>query len=294
MIYDQSPQGNHLTIAPPGGHVHQGDKPVNASRHPITLGGQPVYGAYFEGGMGYRNDNTTGVATGNEPETIYMVTSGTHYNGGCCFDYGNAETNAKDDGAGTMEAVYFGNSSTYSHGPGKGPWVMADLENGLWAGDNKTNPNNQPITTEYVTAMLKGGVNGFALKGNDATVGTLQTMYDGPRPTGGWTTPKKQGAIILGIGGDNSNKSIGTFYEGIMTQGYSTDVSTCRYTPTAVDLLCARPTLPLPPSPPLPSHTSTPYPLTAGCGRRCTSEYRGRRLRQVRHGRQPVGRSHIV
>lgn len=35
-----------------------------------------------------------------------------------------------------------------------------------------------------------------------------------------------QGAIILGIGGDNSNGAIGTFYEGVMTQGYSTDVST--------------------------------------------------------------------
>ena len=30
---------------------------------------------------------------------------------------------------------------------------------------------------------------------------------------------KKQGAIILGIGGDNSNGSAGTFYEGVMTTG---------------------------------------------------------------------------
>jgi len=30
--------------------------------------------------------NTSKVARGNEPETIYMVTSGTHMNGGCCFD----------------------------------------------------------------------------------------------------------------------------------------------------------------------------------------------------------------
>ena len=28
----------------------------------------------------------------------------------CCFDYGNAETNNLDDGAGTMEAVYFGSA----------------------------------------------------------------------------------------------------------------------------------------------------------------------------------------
>jgi hypothetical protein len=30
----------------------------------------------------------------------------------------------------------------------------------------------------------------------------------------------KEGAIILGIGGDNSKGSAGTFYEGVMTSGY--------------------------------------------------------------------------
>ena len=30
---------------------------------------------------------------------------------------------------------------------------------------------------------------------------------------------KKQGAIILGTGGDNSNGADGTFYEGVMTSG---------------------------------------------------------------------------
>jgi non-reducing end alpha-L-arabinofuranosidase len=33
---------------------------------------------------------------------------------------------------------------------------------------------------------------------------------------------KKQGAIILGIGGDNSDNAAGTFYEGVMTTGYPT------------------------------------------------------------------------
>ena len=77
-----------------------------------------VWAAVFEGGMGYRNDTTSGVATGDEPESIYMVASGTHYNDGCCFDYGNAELDMKDDGTGTMEAVYFGNASggSMNHG----------------------------------------------------------------------------------------------------------------------------------------------------------------------------------
>ena len=35
---------------------------------------------------GYHVDQTTGIATGNEPESIYAVISGKHYNDGCCFD----------------------------------------------------------------------------------------------------------------------------------------------------------------------------------------------------------------
>ena len=34
---------------------------------------------------------------------------------------------------------------------------------------------------------------------------------------------KKQGAIILGIGGDNSDAAIGTFFEGVITAGYTSD-----------------------------------------------------------------------
>merc|ERR1712232_925864 len=107
-VYDQSPQHNHLEVAPAGGQVHRPDKGVNATRLSLSVGGHKVYGAYFEGGMGYRNDKTSGIATADDPETIYMVVSGRHYNPLCCFDYGNAEVDNNDDGAGTMEAVYFG------------------------------------------------------------------------------------------------------------------------------------------------------------------------------------------
>ena len=29
---------------------------------------------------------TTGIATGNDPESIFAVMSGKQYNGGCCFE----------------------------------------------------------------------------------------------------------------------------------------------------------------------------------------------------------------
>ena len=83
-IFDQSPFANDLSIAPPGGWVPRIDNGVNASRWPVSVGGHKVFGAYFEGAMGYRIDATNSVATGNEAETLYMVTSGTHVNGGEC------------------------------------------------------------------------------------------------------------------------------------------------------------------------------------------------------------------
>ena len=57
---------------------------------------------------------------------MYMVVDGKHYNQMCCFDYGNAETDSKDDGAATMEAIYFGNATVWGKGKGNGPWVMVN------------------------------------------------------------------------------------------------------------------------------------------------------------------------
>ena len=85
-IYDQSPKLNHLDIAPPGGAHRAEDVPVNATKESLTVGGHKVYAAYFEGGMGYRIDKGNGIAKGNDPETLYAVMGGKHYNGGCCFD----------------------------------------------------------------------------------------------------------------------------------------------------------------------------------------------------------------
>jgi hypothetical protein len=225
-IFDQTTLNNHLDLAPAGGAAPHPDGPACASCYPITVNGHKVYSVRIEKGMGYRIDNTSGVAQGNDPETIYMVTSGP-YNSGCCFDFGNAESNNHDTGAGSMESVYVGSwNATYSGwcgGSGEGPWVMADLEDGLWT-CNETyyvNPLNQPITATYTTAMVKGGSNGFSVKSADATQGTLSTLYDGPRPPG-YQPMRKQGSVILGIGGDNSDSAIGTWFEGVLTAGYST------------------------------------------------------------------------
>ena len=86
-----------------------------------------------------------------------------------------------------------------------------------------------------MSLYLRGGTDGFVLKGGDATRGTLTTMWDGERPLcsiagtcmrhGNHTYQpmSKKGAIILGTGGDNSNGALGRFYEGIIVRGVTTD-----------------------------------------------------------------------
>jgi len=258
IVYDQSPSANHLKPTPTGGGaVGSADNPANATDLKTTLNGHEVYGIYVKTGMGYRAGCTgcgvvkaTGTATGDAAETEYMVTS---QNGkqepagpeGCCFDYGNAETDLHDDGAATMEAVYFGGGVAWGTGsPGghaNGPWVMADLENGLFAGwQNNQNQNistNTPLKYNFVTAIVIGdsctGKTGcagtgtaypngrFALYGGNAQTGTLTTMWDGIRPTG-YVPMKKQGSIILGTGGDNSDSGTGQWFEGVMATGAAT------------------------------------------------------------------------
>jgi non-reducing end alpha-L-arabinofuranosidase len=222
IIYDQSGKGNHLRQAPAGQRKPTPDNLADATALKFTISGHMVYGVHLTVGCGYRVDQTTDVATGDEPETEYMVTSGTFYNASCCFDYGNAETDNNDDGAGTMEAVYFGSYLGAGKGAGAGPWVMADMENDVYAqGSLGANPNDTPLTSPYVTAMVIGRSGSFALMGGNAQTGTLTSFYDGVRPNG-YNPMKKQGAIILGIAGDNTATAQGNFYEGVLTSGAAT------------------------------------------------------------------------
>ena len=109
-----------------------------------------------------------------------------------------------------------------------------------YGGGNKTKVNNQskPLPFPFVSLYLGGRTDGFVLKGGDATSGALTTMYDGPRPDcalagtchrhenatyhPSYQPMHKQGAIILGTGGDNSNQAMGKFFEGIMVTGVTT------------------------------------------------------------------------
>jgi hypothetical protein len=229
IIFDQTSRHNDLPIEPAGtaGPANAG---VPADALPVTAGGRSVYGASFSGRMGYRHRAASGVAVNGQPEGMYMVTSGTHFNSACCFDYGNVEVSIADTGNGHMDAIYFGTLCWFAPCNGAGPWIMADIENGLFQSNDggSKNTSNTGNRAPYVTAMLKNnGQNFFALKDGSAQSGGLATRYSGALPTSrpGYSPMHQEGSIVLGTGGDNSNGSIGSFFEGAMTAGVPSDAT---------------------------------------------------------------------
>ena len=241
VLYDQSGNGNHLTQAPRGGFSGNSmggfDNLPMADWAPVTLGGHKVYGVFIVSGTGLRNDDPKGTAVDDQAEGQYWVISGHHYNSRCCFDYGNAEIDSRDDGDGTMETTYFGNAPDWYYGPKPGPWIMTDQENNL-VGCVNPDPNDkfckdlENITWRFVTATADGEPHHWRSMGGDAQGGELGVIYDGPRidnPNKSYDPMRKQGAILLGNGGDNGNGSTGTFYEGAMTAaGTFPSTETCR------------------------------------------------------------------
>ncbi len=251
IIYDQSGNGNHLTKAPAGSDVYGPYDCIeaDAAGKPIYINGYKAYGVHIEGDffgqngkqVGYRNTTTKAVAQGDNPETIYMVADGQYVNGACCFNFGNALLVPAAGGYGTMEAVYFGTNGWWTTGEGQGPWVMADLEVGVYsmggAGNysdaaregNKVNSQSLSLPYPFVTAYLKGNSSTpitdggpFVLKGGDAQSAPLTTMWNGDYPVQ-YFPMHRGGGIVLGVGGDNSSGAQGNFFEGVMTTGFATE-----------------------------------------------------------------------
>jgi hypothetical protein len=226
IIYDQSPRHNDLTQAPRGAFSGPAMGGFNnlplANMAPVTIMGHKVYGVFIMPGMGLRQNDAKGTAVDDQAEGEYWVINGQHYNSGCCFDYGNAEIDSRDDDNGTMETTYYGNSTGWYHGTAPGPWVMTDQENNLVGcvnpeGLSKLCTGLPTISWRFVTAMAKGEPHHWTSLGGDARQGALAVMFDGGRVNTTYDPMRKQGAILLGNGGDNSNSSQGTFYEGAMT-----------------------------------------------------------------------------
>jgi hypothetical protein len=102
---------------------------------------------------------------------------------------------------------------------------MTDQENNL-VGCVNPDPNDKfcptlnPVEWRFVTATADGEPHHWRSMGGDAQEGELRIYYDGGRiqnPRSSYDPMRKQGAILLGNGGDNSVGSQGTFYEGAVT-----------------------------------------------------------------------------
>ncbi len=225
ILYDQSGRKNDLKVAPAGcytGTASQADYESNAKGKSTTLSGHKVYALYMIPQDGYRNDTPSGMPTGSAAQGIYEIADGTRIGSACCWDFGNASVNNCNQG--TMNAMYFG-TGYWGKGTGNGPWFMADLEGGVWAGgtgaSNVVNNNLPSSNVPFAFGILKTSTSNYVIRVGNAQSGTLTTANN----TGLPKTLNSPGGIILGIGGDNSNSSLGTFFEGAITAGQPSDTT---------------------------------------------------------------------
>jgi hypothetical protein len=240
LMYDQSGRANHLPVAKRGlsngGATAAMDdfETVISNTAALNVGGHRVYSLYMAARQGYRLTRAgTGVPRGTASQGLYMLADGTHYGTACCWDFGNVTPDPMQYGV--MNTLFFG-VAYWGNGAGSGPWMMADFEAGVWAGGTRAgdpgwgaldgahpaNPNNPSLRVKYALGFLKTDPNNWSLRMADAgTATTVTTAYAGGLPK----AMNNLGAIVIGVGGDNSNNSWGTFYEGAVLAGFPSDAA---------------------------------------------------------------------
>ena len=236
ILYDQSGNKNDIKRAPKGNTSGgatgaEDDYESPANKGPVTAGGHKVYTLYMNVHDGYRT--AVGVVGKNMPrgtaaQGIYELADGTHSGTACCWDFGNVSTDPTRYGV--MNTLFFG-VAYWGRGAGSGPWMMADFEAGVWAGGSKigdpgwgglndshpANNNNPSLKVPFAFGILKTDPSKYALRMADLqTASDLTTGFEGGLPK----SMDNLGGIVLGVGGDNSNNSFGTFYEGAIVSGY--------------------------------------------------------------------------
>jgi len=228
-LYDQSGKGNDLVVAKKGcysGTASSDDYESTAKTKSVTISGHKVYALYMKPQEGYRNDTPTGVPTKGAAQGIYEVADGTRNGNQCCWDFGLASTDNCNQG--TMDALFFGTAKYWDYGEGNGPWFMGDFEGGVWGGGTSGSTGHQNTSLPASSMAFAFGIlstnpspSNYKIKAGDATTGTLTVANNTALPKS-LSTP---GGIILGIGGDNSNSSQGTFFEGAITMGQPSDAT---------------------------------------------------------------------
>jgi non-reducing end alpha-L-arabinofuranosidase len=242
-LYDQSGRGNDMTVAKKGsytGTASQNDNECNAKGKSIMINGKKAYAVYIDPVQGYRNRQEgyagypasaglgNGIPTGNQPQGTYAVEDGSRSNVGnaCCFNFGTASTNNAAGGRGQMNALFFGICTYWNTGVAPGPWFMIDVEAGVYSGGT---PNTSLPSSrfDYAFGLTKNNSGNATIRvANSSAIynGTpsLVNALNANPPPFTWNVP---GGITLGIGGDNSNSSNGTWYEGCIVNGRPSDAT---------------------------------------------------------------------
>src|SRR5690606_26393249 len=252
LLYDQSGKGNDLPVAK-GGLSNGGSwaaldnfETVMDDRAALTVSGHRVFALYMQARQGYRIQRVgDGMPIGHEPQGIYMLADGTRVGRACCWDFGNVSTNPASYAE--MNTLFFG-EAYWGRGNGSYPWFGADFEAGVWMGGSQAGdpgwgelnasmqqrlPNtNKPsmASAKYALGFLKtndDADNTYALRMADiATANDVHTAYRGRYPKLSYANPHgtdNKGAIVIGVGGDNSNNPFGTFYECAIVAGFPAD-----------------------------------------------------------------------
>jgi hypothetical protein len=240
-LYDQAGNGNDMSQNTVANQPTIGFwTAANATKYPMIVS---------KGYQWLRNRTAVKkIPTGSNPQTEYFVVHGDNAGraagtNGCCYDYGNMENHIGDDGPGTMTALYFGDATDWTRGAGNGPWVMLDMENGVFAGGgpiailnagnssvNANDPSLKYPSPNIVTGLAKtDGKATFEIKYGNASTGPLSIAWNGSLPT--HTNPtsyiplQQQGGISLGEGGDGSAMGTGAFSEGVIIAGQTSDAT---------------------------------------------------------------------
>jgi hypothetical protein len=262
LLYDQSGRENHMPVAKGGQRAGGVFAPLDDfetvmdERAALTVGGHPVYSLFMQTRQGYRLATPgNGVPVDQEAQGIYMLADGTRAGGACCWDFGNVTPNPRQFSE--MNTLFFG-EGYWGDGNASPPWFGADFEAGVWMGGSAEgepgwgqlypegdprnnngiarppNPNNPSMAgVEFALGFLKtddDADNTYVLRmANASTATEIQTAHRGRYPKlsfpMGAHGADNQGAVVLGVGGDNSNNSFGTFYEGAVVAGFPDDAT---------------------------------------------------------------------
>lgn len=254
-LYDQSGKGNDIIRAIKGRagngdctHLDNYETIIGRTdtNDKIKVGGHDVHSLYMEKCQGYRQTVVgNGMPVDDDPQGIYMVADGTRTGDACCWDFGNVTRDPTQYHV--MNTLFFGTAfwgkGSDVKSPGAefdGPWFGADIEAGVWMGGSEEgdpgwgdletaknaprNPQNPSMWVKYALGFLKTGhtPDRYALRMADVqTAAMVTTAYAGAYPEG--RNFGAQGSVVLGVGGDNSNNSWSTFYEGAIVAGFPTD-----------------------------------------------------------------------